>query len=535
MFIAITAYLSILYAGDYIIDEEKLVFDAASELVDEDGQLLTKLYVQNRDPVTADHIPDHVKQAFVAVEDSRFYDHHGLDLRSIGRAVVRNVQAGGKVEGGSTITQQLAKNVFLSADKTWLRKAKEAVIALQLENRYSKEKILELYLNRIYFGHGAYGLGAAANTYFGKTVDELTVDEGALLAAIPKAPTHYSPIEQPDSALERRNLILSLMADQGFLTAEEAVRYKGRTMHASLHGLGENPAFYTYIDLVLEDAAKRYQLSREEVLTGGYTIEVPLDEALQEKIHQAFVNQDNFPQLGEQTSQGSFVMLDNKTGAVIAAEGGREYVPRGFNRIYAKRQPGSVFKPLAVYGPALDLGYGPYALLEDQQQSYGSYSPTNYNGVYQGQQSMYDAVISSGNAAAVWLLNEIGLERGKEKLLQAGVPVQDEGLPMALGGTKEGITPMSIATMYRAFANEGKTSSPHVITALYDQEGELVEAKVPEDVSLFSKQTAWYMTRMLEGVMAEGTGAGHGYGGAIAGKTGTTQYDAVQGGNRDLW
>ncbi|MCJ7987625.1 transglycosylase domain-containing protein [Priestia sp. OVL9] len=196
--LGLIGYIIILFLGNYVIDEKKIVMDSATRLVDENGDELTKLYVKNRDLVSIDKIPKHVQQAFISIEDVRFYEHHGIDFKSIGRALYRDILAGGSVEGGSTLTQQLAKNVFLSNDKTLLRKTKEVVVAINLEQRYSKQKLLEMYLNQIYFGHGAYGIQAASKLYFNKDVSELTVEEGALLAALPKAPNSYSPILHPE-------------------------------------------------------------------------------------------------------------------------------------------------------------------------------------------------------------------------------------------------------------------------------------------------------------------------------------------------
>ena len=211
--IGLLGYLGILLAGNYVIDEKKLVMNSATQLVDEDGKLITKLYFENRDPISIDDIPDHVKEAFVATEDSRFYEHHGLDIKAIGRALYRDILAGKKVEGGSTLTQQLAKNVFLTNDKSWLRKTKEAVIAINLERNYSKDKILEMYLNQIYFGHGAYGIQSASMLFFNKPASELSIEEGAMLAGIPKAPSTYSPINHPEKSKERRDLVLTLMEE----------------------------------------------------------------------------------------------------------------------------------------------------------------------------------------------------------------------------------------------------------------------------------------------------------------------------------
>ena len=199
--LGLIGYIIILFLGNYVIDEKKIVMDSATRLVDENGDELTKLYVKNRDLVSIDKIPKHVQQAFISIEDVRFYEHHGIDFKSIGRALYRDILAGGSVEGGSTLTQQLAKNVFLSNDKTLLRKTKEVVVAINLEQRYSKQKLLEMYLNQIYFGHGAYGIQAASKLYFNKDVSELTVEEGALLAALPKAPNSYSPILHPEKSI----------------------------------------------------------------------------------------------------------------------------------------------------------------------------------------------------------------------------------------------------------------------------------------------------------------------------------------------
>ena len=215
--LGLIGYIIILFLGNYVIDEKKIVMDSATRLVDENGDELTKLYVKNRDLVSIDKIPKHVQQAFISIEDVRFYEHHGIDFKSIGRALYRDILAGGSVEGGSTLTQQLAKNVFLSNDKTLLRKTKEVVVAINLEQRYSKQKLLEMYLNQIYFGHGAYGIQAASKLYFNKDVSKLTVEEGALLAALPKAPNSYSPILHPEKSIERRNVVLNAMQKAGYL------------------------------------------------------------------------------------------------------------------------------------------------------------------------------------------------------------------------------------------------------------------------------------------------------------------------------
>ncbi|MED1600647.1 PBP1A family penicillin-binding protein [Alkalihalophilus marmarensis] len=533
--IGLVGYLVILLAGNFAVDNEKLVMSATTSLVDEEGELLTKLYIENREIVSIDDIPDHVEQAFVAIEDARFYEHQGIDFRAIGRAVYRDILAGAKVEGGSTITQQLAKNVFLSNEKTWLRKTKEVMIAMNLERKYSKDEILEMYLNRIYFGHGAYGVQAASKLYFNKPVSELTVDEGALLAGLPKAPNSYSPISNPERSKQRRDVVLSVMEQRGYITAEESVRYKGRTIAVDHNKITENEAFLTYIDMVLEEAERKYQLSSQEVLSGGYKIVVPMNQKLQQSAFERLQNDDYFPD-GNEGAEAAAVFMDVETGGVLAAQGGREYVRRGLNRVESKRQPGSAFKPLAVFAPALEEGdYGPYSMLRDEPLTYGDYSPRNLNGEYSGQITMYDAITNSTNAPAVWLLNELGVKESTRFLEHLGLDIPDKGLSIALGGLEEGVTPLEMAKAYRVFAGNGKVVDPYFISEIYDRNGELVGRANQTETEVISPQTAWYMTRMLESVVKEGTARSGNVETPLAGKTGTTTFPGVEGGTMDAW
>ncbi|MBU8905466.1 transglycosylase domain-containing protein [Desertibacillus haloalkaliphilus] len=533
--VGLIGYMTIIFAGNYVIDDKKLVMNSASTLVDEEGELITRLYLENRDLVSIQDIPGSVKDAFVAIEDTRFYDHQGIDVRAIGRALYRDILAGAKVEGGSTITQQLAKNTFLSHDKSWLRKTKEVLIAMNLERKYSKDEILEMYLNRIYFGHGAYGIQAASKLYFNKDVSELTVHEGALLAGLPKGPNSYSPITNPERSKQRRNLVLNVMEREGYLTPEEAIRSQGKTLAIDRNESSENEAYLTYIDMVLDEIEEKYHLTNEEVLTGGYTIVVPMDKQVQQASFELFQNDAYFPGQDEHV-QGSYVLMDSETGGVLAVQGGRDYVRKGMNRVNTKRQPGSTLKPLAVFAPALETGeYEPYSLLKDELQDYGGYTPRNASNEYQGEVTMFDAITHSANAPAVWLLNELGVPAAKRVFDTFGLNIPDEGLAIALGGLKEGVTPLEMTTMYRSFANEGRVISPHFVKAVYDRNQELIGTADQKEEQVFSKQTAWYMTRMLESVVDEGTAAVGTTTHALAGKTGTTSYTGVAGATRDAW
>ena len=528
-------YAIVILAGNYVIDNEKLIMNNSSSLVDESGELITRVYVENRQPVSIDTIPEHVQEAFVAVEDNRFYEHSGIDFRSIGRAMYRNIIAGGKSEGGSTITQQLTKNVFLTNEKSWLRKIKEVFISINLERRYSKDEILEMYLNQIYFGHGAYGLQTASNLYFNKDVSELTVDEGALLAGLPKAPNSYSPINDPDRSKERRDLILTLMENQGFITAEESVRSKGKTIALDLQNPVKDEALYTYIDMVMEEAENRYHLSQEELMTGGYRIVVPMNKSMQQSTYDKLQDNVYFPE-GNEDAQASVMMMDSESGGVLAVQGGRDYVRLGLNRVNVKRSPGSTFKPISVYAPALESGaYSPYSMLRDERLAYGTYIPKNYNKQYTGKMTMYDALVQSANAPAVWLLNEIGINRSLKMVGEFGFKISDHGLSLALGGLNEGVTPYQLTKAYRAFNEEGRIIEPYFIKELYDHSGEKIGEASPVQTEVLSKQNAWNITRMLESVITDGTGTAGTAQTPIAGKTGTTAYQGVEGATTDAW
>ncbi|WP_059102799.1 transglycosylase domain-containing protein [Shouchella shacheensis] len=534
---AFLIFAVVILAGHYQIDEEKLVMNNSSVLVDQEGEVITDLYMENRQVIPISEVPEHVQNAFVAIEDSRFYEHQGIDFRAIGRALYRDILAGAKVEGGSTITQQLAKNVFLSNEKAWLRKTNEVLIAMNLERRYSKDEILQMYLNQVYFGHGAYGIEAASKLYFNKSASELTVDEGAVLAGVVNAPSYYSPFEDKERSKERRDLILTVMEQQGFISADESSSYKGRVIATDRQEMTEDESLYTYIDMVMDEAEERYNISQEELLTGGYRIVVPINREMQRSTYEALQNEDYFPE-GSKDAQASMMFMNAESGGIIAAQGGRDYVRRGLNRVNVKRSPGSTFKPLSVYAPALEDGqYQPYSMLRDELLQYGEdWIPKNVTGEYAGEMTLYDAIEVSANAPAVWLLNEMGVEQSLAQLSEFGFELPDRGLSLALGGLSEGVTPYEMTKSYRAFAEEGRMVEPYVIQDIYDRNDRRIGGASPIQTEVLSKQTAWSMTRMLESAVKEGTGSGGpATSSVIAGKTGTQNYDQVEGANSDAW
>lgn len=538
----LVGFIGITLAKNYEIDESKLVMDETSTIYDQEGNEITKLFQQNRETVPIEDIPEQVKNAFIAVEDKRFYEHQGIDFRSIARALYRDIVARDIVEGGSTITQQLAKNVFLTHDRTIMRKTEEVLIAINLEQRYSKDEILEMYLNYIYFGEGAYGIQAASQTYFGKDVDELELAEIATLAALPKAPSHYSPLdeENKERSEERRRTVLALMEEQGMISAEEREEAANAELELNTQGTSENPALNTYVDMVLKEAEEKYGISRDEMYTGGYDVYTALDVNIQETMYEAFDPDSEwadelFPAPGEkEVVQGSMVMMDHQSGAVVAIMGGRDYERGNLNWATTDaRDAGSSFKPISVYAPALEAGWEPYDMLVDQEITYGGgYTPQNIDGVYRGQVTMIEALARSINAPAVWLLNEIGVQTGISYAKAFGFEPYDDRLGIALGNI--GASSLGMAKAFSAFANQGIMLEPYFIERIENNRGDTIAEHEEEYTQVVSTQTAWYMTEMLQRVVENGTGGNARFNHPVAGKTGTVQLDGLPG-NKDVW
>ena len=532
LLIAAGSYAGIIIFGNYTIDEKDLVMSELTTVVDQDGGQVAHLFEENRELIAIDEVPEHVQEAFIAVEDHRFLQHTGFDIRAIGRAIYRDITSGSLQEGGSTITQQLAKNVFLTPEKSFLRKTEEVLIAVNLERRYTKPEILEMYLNQIYFGHGAYGIQAASKLYFDKEVNELSTEEGALLAALPKGPNLYSPFIDEDRSLERRNLVLGLMERHGFLDKDDAVRLQGRTLPQEPSAITANPAYRTYVDMVLNEAEERFGIRGEEILRGGYEIEVTMDKNMQELLHEQFEDASTFPaDSAGQIAQGSAVFLDNDSGGVVAVIGGRDYVRKGLNRAEVPRQPGSAMKPLAVFAPALEEElFEPYSLLQDEPVDFDGYEPRNISGSYQGEMSLYDALVDSVNVPAVSVLDDLGVPSAKEYLSNQQIDLEDEGLSIALGGLTNGVSPLQMSAAFRTFADDGIYREPYLIESITTTSGiSILPDRELHEERIYSEQTAWYMTRMLEAAVTDGTGTPGDFQGALAGKTGTSSDQ------RDLW
>jgi penicillin-binding protein 1A len=497
----------------------------------DDDELLTEFQAERRIFVPLRQIPRHLREAVIAVEDARFYSHYGVDLRGIARAAYANFRHGRIVEGGSTITQQLAKVLFLTPDRSFSRKVKEALLALELESRYSKDRLLELYLNQIYLGHGAYGVEAASRTFFGKSVTDLTLPEAALLAALPRAPASYSPFDHPDLARRRRTHVLARMAEHGYLAPPEAKR------------LGDAPLglvsverrrttgryFYEYLEQSLEA-----KLGSDLLYKGGLSVYTTLNPLIQRTAEQAL--RDGLEAIaarhksagnGAAMPQGAVVVIEPETGYLRALVGGADFARSEFNRaIYARRQPGSAFKPF-VYIAALEAGWTPAHLIDDSPVSYPAgggrlWEPENYDAKFRGPITLQQAIEESVNIAAVKLLREVGPPRVIEVARRLGIqsPIQ-ENLTLALGSSE--VTLLELTAAYAALANRGVRMEPIAIRHITDAQGRLVEENIPQGRDAVSPDVAATITSMLRGAVERGTAVqARALGRPLAGKTGTT-------------
>lgn len=512
-------------------------------IYDKDGDEATKIATNRTGGIPIDDLPDHVKNAVIAIEDHRFYEHNGFDLIGMSRAFFKNLFAGRITGGGSTITQQLTKNALLSPERSYKRKVEELFLAVEIEKNYSKDEILQMYLHQVYFGSGAWGIDQAAKKYFNKNIKDVTISEAALLAGLLQSPSALDPYKHLERSINRRNVVLSRMHENQMISDDELKAAKHEAVQLKDGGGSFIDRKYAYyIDAVLDEATTKYGLTQEEILTRGYRIYTEMDQNLQSTLEKVYKNDFLFPRGKNQTLvQSGAVLLDPKSGGVLGLVGGRgEHVFRGFNRAtHLKAQPGSTLKPLAVYTPALEEGYHITSKLVDEPMSFGDYHPTNPSKSYKGEVTMYEAVEDSLNVPAVWLLNEIGLDKGLNSLKKFGIPLQteDEYLGIALGGMHRGISPLKLAEAYSVFPNDGKRMDSHFITKIVGPTGNIIGERKATTSKVTSKKVAREMTSMLLNVVETGTGKGTKIPNVeIAGKTGSTQlpYNDING-SKDQW
>ena len=508
----------------------------ASLVVDYRGRELTRFYRENRRVIKLSEMPPLLPKAFVAAEDGRFYQHSGVDGWSIIRAVFNNLRSGRRSQGGSTITQQVARALLLTPEKTYIRKLREAVLAYRIDRILSKDQILHLYLNQIYLGEGAYGVESAALAYFGKPASQLELAEISLLAGLPQAPSRYSPLVDMKSAKARQRYVLNRMAEDGYITPEEARVAFGREVNAFREPPPDPKEGY-YVEAVRQYLEDRY--GTERLLTGGLTIRVSMARELQTAAalavergvaawRQRHPGSRDYP-------QGALVTLEVKTGRILALVGGRDFLTSKFNRaMQSRRQPGSVFKPI-VYAAALQGSFTPASLLNDQPLALpgaagGVWRPSNYDGKFMGPITLRTGLVHSRNVVTIKLLQAVGV--GTVVKLAAGLGISTplaENLSLALGTS--GVSLLEMTSAYEVFADGGSYLAPLMVESVSDRQGRILEKSgLTQPRRVLPARTAYQVTNLLQGVIKEGTGRqADGLEGESAGKTGTTDK------NTDAW
>ncbi len=524
------------------LDPSKLTGLAQTGAIyDKNGDYLTTLVGrENRTVIDTSQLPDHVVDAFLAAEDLRFYLHPGFDIIRILGAVVSNVRAGGFDQGASTITQQLVKLSHLSSQKTIARKLEEVWLALQMERLYTKEQILDMYLNYIYFGQGAYGIQAAAQVTFGVDAAALSPAQAAALAAAIKAPSAYSIQDAPENNKERREYILSVMRGEGMLSQEQYDAALSELL-TPLKASAVQTEYGWFVDAVLDEAELQLDVTAEMLLAGGYRIDTTLDPAMQTVLDKQFAGSSVFPANAKDGTpvQSAAAVVDNATGAVRAIVGGRKYeTRRGLNRAtHLRRQPGSALKPLAVFAPAIEYaGWTTASVILDEPTAFGSYKPKNAGNAYYGNVTVRSALKNSLNIPAVKVIDSIGVGTARRYLTSVGIELDDRdwNLSLALGSMTYGASPVQMAAAYSPFANGGVFHAPYFIEKITTRDGLVVYQHQDSGTRVLSPQNAYLLTDLMRTVIASGTGTRLNSAGVqVAGKTGTV--NMTGGGNRDAW
>ncbi len=510
-----------------VADVDTFVRDGTMTIHAADGTILQQIGPATREKIEFGDIPDQLIQAFIASEDKNFYEHDGVDYQAIVRAMRTNFQAGEVVEGGSTITQQLARIVFLDQEQTFERKVREALLAQKIESDMEKDAILERYLNLVYLGSGAYGVADAAWIYFGKAVDELTLPEMAMIAGLAPAPSVYSPLLNMDLAEERRDLVLERMVDSGFITEAEMSDAMATeiTLNPKLprNINSATPYFTSFVQQQLPQ-----HISQEEIELGGLTIETTLN--LEWQRHAERTIQFAIEEYGyyEYFEQAALVTIDPRSGQIVTMVGGNDYADSQFNRVtQAQRQPGSTFKSL-VYATAIASGMSPYQSYEDAPFVVDGYEPQNYGRSFRGTVSLRDALISSINVVAVKTLIDVGFDPVIDIAHRMGIQSDLMGTySMALGASEVNL--LELTSAYGTLANQGMYNQAHGIVRVTNRYGEVIYEANFEPEQAVDADTSAIMTWMLQGVVQGGTGSAAQLGRPVAGKTGTSEQ------RRDLW
>ncbi|MGE7759503.1 PBP1A family penicillin-binding protein [Peribacillus sp. NPDC097895] len=516
------------------LDEKLLKDPVTSKILDENGKLLAEVGTENRDYVNYEDIPDLVEEAFLATEDSRFYKHHGVDLLRLGSAVIANVKNGFGSEGASTLTQQVIKRSYLTPDKTIKRKVQEMWLSIQLERKYTKEEIFEMYVNKIFFANRANGVLTASRTYYGKELNELKLNEAAMLVGLPQSPSRYDPYKYPERAKERRDIVLHLMNKHGYITEKEMKDAQSIDITEGLQEIDKSQidttAYDAFIDLVIEEVG---DMGDYNVFTDGLEIQTTIDKDAQEYVYK-MLNSDEIINYPSKDLQAGVTLLDTQSGEIKAVGGGRNTtVKRGWNYATdAKRSPGSTIKPILDYGPAVEyLNWSTYQQIKDEDYSYSNGTPLkNASGRHYGTVTIREALARSLNIPALKTLQEVGLDRARDFAVDLGIPFEKEITESAaLGGGKD-VSTLELAGAYSAFGNNGIYNEPHSVKKIVLRDKTTIKNKT-ESKPVMKDSTAFIVTDMLKSVLNESYGTGRLANIPslpIAGKTGSTNFTPEQ-------
>ncbi|GLI57923.1 penicillin-binding protein [Propionigenium maris DSM 9537] len=503
-------------------DVERLVEDynasVPTVIYDSNGEVIDLIYREIREEAGAEEIPAHVKNAFVAIEDRRFYSHYGLDPIRLLKAAMVNISQGRSAQGGSTLTQQLAKNAFLSHEKRLMRKVKEALITIEIERKYTKEEILQKYLNEIYFGSGAYGIKTAAQSFFGKDVSELNLAEAAMLAGIPNRPNLYNPRTRLNNAIKRETLILNQMYKFGFIGKEELDKALAHNFinekdlpEDYISDLGTSVVLNQrsqrklrtpdFTDIVQKQIFSMYD--ENLVYEGGLKVYTTLDLQMQKAAQETFREYKAFKD--NKDLEGAMITMDSSNGHIKSIIGGRDFKEGNFNRaIMAKRQPGSAFKPF-VYFTALQMGYPMNYVVEDSKVKYGTWEPRNYGKQFRKNFTILEGMERSINIVAIKVLQEIGIKNVKKVVDSTGVKMNiPNNLTTALGTMD--LSPYDLATAYLPFSNGGYKVDPVFITRIEDRYGKVIYENPIKREKVFESEDVSLIVHMMKDVVTYGSG-----------------------------
>jgi len=533
-FVSLTA--AFIYAYEEIaLDADKLINytpEISSVIYDRRGEKLAYVFKkQHRLYARYDELPSYLVEGLIAMEDTKFFEHNGVNPDAIIRAIFKDIQAGKFVEGGSTLTQQLIKNKILSNEKKLARKIKEAILALKIEHELTKEEIIERYLNEISYGNNYFGVKTAANGYFHKELGQLTLKEAALLVGLPNAPSYYNPIRHYKRALNRANNVLYRMKSLGWLTEHDYLKAVKESPKIYQTSLTQNIAPY-----VVDEVMRRFKKRGDDIRTAGYQIYTTIDmkqqkiarEAVAYAYKKVLKKYRESPQ--KSTINTAFVAVESATGDILAMVGGVDYKKSAFNRVtQTLRQPGSAFKPF-IYQTALDMGYNPASALTDLARTFQYYkngkpqvwSPKNYEHNFKGFMPLREALVHSRNLATINLVSEMGVSTIRKRLAFLDVPHIPRDMSIALGNL--GLSPLKMAQIFSVFANGGHMIEPRLISKVISKEGAVIYETRPKEIADFTTpEQAYLMTDILMDVVKRGTGRNAQVKGLeLAGKTGTT-------------